>query len=367
MSEKFKIRLILSISVIVLIVFLYYLRSITIPILIAAIFAYILDPVIDKLEKYHLSRSKAIFMLTFAAVAIFFLLLLLIVPAVESELRETVKKLPHYAVAFKNKIGPLIDETLSKAFPDSTYRVDMLLTQGEKMLKEVPLDIWKQVFQVMSSTFKGTLSLFISIFGTLIIPLYLYFLLKDFDRFKDGIVSLIPERKREFIVLKFCEIDETLSAFIRGQLSICLILAIIYSIGLSLIGVDLALIIGILSGIAFLIPYVGTFLGILAASVMAALEFHDFTHIIYVLALYGGAQALEGAVITPKIIGEKIGLHPLVIIVAIITGGELFGLMGMLLAVPVAAILKIVIHTALDNYKESPYFKGDKVPKRALK
>ncbi len=337
---------------------LYYLRSITIPILAAAIFAYILDPVIDKFEKYHIGRSTSILLLTFVAVAFFCLLLLLIVPAIESELRNAVKNLPRYATTFKEEIGPFIDRMLLKISPNSGYSVDMLLKEGEGILKKVPLDIWKQVLTLMTSTFKGTLSLFISIIGTLIIPLYLYYLLKDFDNIKEGIVSLIPERRRDFVVSKFSEIDEALSAFIRGQLSICLILAFIYSIGLTLIGVDLALVIGIFSGIAFLIPYVGTFLGILAASFMAVLEFHDVRHIIYILILYGGAQALEGAVITPKSIGDKIGLHPLVIIVAIITGGELFGLMGMLVAVPVAAILKIVISSALENYRQSPYFKG---------
>ena len=358
MSEKWKNRLVLVILSIAFLYLLYYLRSITIPIFIAAIFAYLLDPVIDRFEKYRISRSNSILLLTFVAVIVFCLALLLVIPAIEGELREAVKNLPLYAAAFKEKIGPFIDNLLLSLFPGGEYRIETLIKEGEVGLKKVPLDIWKQILTVMTSTFKSTLSLFISIIGALIIPLYLYYILKDFDNIKEGILSLIPVGNRDYLIVKFAEIDETLSAFIRGQLLICLILALIYSVGLSIIGVDLALVIGILSGIAFLIPYVGTIAGIVAASMMAVLEFHDITHVIYVLILYGTAQLLEGTVITPKIIGDKMGLHPLLIIVAIITGGELFGLMGMLLAVPVAAILKILMLSLLENYKESPYFKG---------
>ncbi len=358
MSEKWKSRLVLAILSIAFIYLLYYLRSITIPIFIAAIFAYLLDPVIDKFEKFHMSRSNSILLLTFIAVIVFCLALLLVIPAIEGELREAAKNLPHYAATFKEKIGPLIDSILLTVFPGGEYRVENLIKEGEVVLKKIPLDIWKQVLTVMTSTFKNTLSLFISVIGTLIIPLYLYYILKDFDSIKAGVLSLIPDGKKDYVISKFVEIDETLSAFIRGQLLICLILGLIYSIGLSVIGVDLALVIGLLSGVAFLIPYVGTVAGIVAASMMALLEFHDITHVIYVLILYGTAQVLEGTVITPKIIGDKMGLHPLLIIVAIITGGELFGLMGMLLAVPVAAILKILMLSLLENYKESPYFKG---------
>lgn len=358
MSEKWKMRLVFALFGFAFIYLLYYLRSVTIPIFIAAIFAYLLDPVIDKFEEYRINRSSSILLLTFVAVISLCLALLLIVPAIEGELRDAAKNLPHYAATFKEKIGPFVDKILLTFFPGGEYRIETLIKEGEVVLKKVPLDIWKQVLTVMTSTFKSTLSLFISFIGTLIIPLYLYYILKDFDKIKKGALSLIPDGKKDYVISKFVEIDETLSAFIRGQLLICLILGLIYSVGLSLIGVDLALVIGILSGIAFLIPYVGTIAGIVAASMMAVLEFHDIKHVIYVLILYGTAQVLEGTVITPKIIGDKIGLHPLLIIVAIITGGELFGLMGMLVAVPVAAILKILILSLLENYKESPYFKG---------
>ncbi len=125
------------------------------------------------------------------------------------------------------------------------------------------------------------------------------------------------------------------------------------------IGVDLALVIGILSGAAFIIPYIGTILGIIAASSMAFVVFHDITHIIYVFILYGGAQVLEGAVITPRVIGDKVGLHPLAIILSIIIGGELFGFLGILLAVPTAATLKIFTFSAIDSYKNSSYYQSN--------
>jgi predicted PurR-regulated permease PerM len=357
LKDGWKYRVITTLSIIAVVYLLYLLRTVTIPILIAAILAYLLDPVIDKLETLKLSRSTSIILITLAGLLVVVLLLFMLIPAIENELKVAAKSIPLYLKRFKSEVMPWLEEMLGKILPQATFTIDSLLKEGEALFKEVPLDIWNKVLQGIAATFRGTISFFISIIGVMIIPLYLYYILKDFDNLKEGIISLVPFRSRDFITSKFREVDDALSSFIRGQMMICLILAIIYSIGLTIIGIDLSLVIGILSGAAFIIPYLGTLIGGGVAVVMAFLKFHDFVHVIYVLLLFGGAQALEGAIITPKIIGEKMGLHPLVIILSIIIGGEIFGFIGILLAVPAAASLKIFADSALESYRESAYFK----------
>lgn len=337
---------------------LYVLRSVTIPILIATIMAYLLDPLVDRLEGFRMSRGTSILSLTLIAVLFIILAVLLVIPAIEGELRTAAASLPEYLDTFKKEMAPFVERVLGKVFPRATFTIEELLREGEGLVKKIPLDVWNYALKTMAATFKGTLSLVISIIGVLILPLYVYYILKDFDAFKEGIVSLIPPRSRTFVVEKFSEVDEVLSAFVRGQLMICLLLAILYSIGLYIIGIDLALLIGVLSGAAFIIPYIGTIFGITVASVMALLQFHDVWHIVYVLLLYGGVQVVEGTLITPRIIGEKVGLHPLAIILSIIIGGELFGFLGILLAVPAAATLKIFTNTVIESYRESDYYKA---------
>jgi len=359
LDKKWQNRAITTLLIIIIIYLLYTLRSVTIPILIATITAYLLDPLVDRFERFKIGRGASILFLTLCTVAFFSMVILLVIPAVESEFMTFVKSMPQYMEKIKLELSPVFDRAFHSLFPTSDFSTMDLLKEGESLLKKIPADFLKKILLAITSTFKGTLSLFVSIVGILIMPLYIYYILKDFDSFKDGIISLVPPRSRSFIISQLKEVDIALSSFVRGQIIICVILAAIYSTGLYIIGVDLALVIGILSGAAFIIPYVGTILGIIAASFMAFIEFHDIIHILYVFALYGGAQVLEGTLITPRVIGDKVGLHPLAIILSIITGGELFGFLGILLAVPVAATLKIFTLSAIAGYKESSYYKNN--------
>lgn len=354
MTEKWIHRFVAAFAVIGAVYTLYYLRTVTIPILIAAFLAYLLDPVIDRLEGFKISRRRSILLLTILSISLILLALLTVIPAVERELSAAAKSLPKYLNKIKQNVVPHLEGLARQYFP--AYSIQELLQKGESFITNVPPDIWKRFLSALLLTFKGTLGFVVSVIGTLIIPLYLYYILKDFDVFKEQLISLIPVSSRDFVVEKLREVDSALSAFIRGQLLICLILAAIYSAGLSIIGIDLPIAIGTLSGAAFIIPYVGTLLGGSAAVFVAFLKFQDFLHPLYVVLLYGGAQLLEGTFITPKIIGDKMGLHPLVIIVSIITGGELFGFVGILIAVPAVAAIKIFAAAALESYRKSAFY-----------
>lgn len=358
LNEKSKFSLIATLAIAAFIFGLYLLKAVTIPILIAVILAYILDPLIDKLETYKIGRSPAILLLTL--ITVFFLLIatVIILPAIEGEIKTVVKKLPAYMEVIKNEALPKIEGIISKVLPGKVINLSSIIAEGESALRKAPIDIWKSLLSGMTSTLKGTLSLIISIIGAMIIPLYLYYILKDFDSFKEKIMSIIPPRSRAKVLEMAGETDEVLSAFIRGQMMVCLILAILYAIGLGIIGIDLAIVIGFLSGALFIIPYLGTVIGLLFASTMAYLQFHDLNHLIYVAALYGAVQIVEGVIITPKIVGEKVGLHPLAVILSVIIAGELFGFLGILLAVPTAAVLKIFASSVEEQYRQSKFFKA---------
>jgi predicted PurR-regulated permease PerM len=170
--------------------------------------------------------------------------------------------------------------------------------------------------------------------------------------------SFIPERYRSVYNEKLGEIDAVLRGFIRGQLSVCAILAVLYSIGLYFIDIDLAIAIGTLAGITFIIPYVGTIIGICLSVVMALLKFHDMLHPLLCLGWFCLVQTLEGMVITPKIVGDTVGLHPLVAIIALLIGGQMFGIMGMLLAVPATAVLQVFLRSLAAWYRESDFYRG---------
>lgn len=357
MTEAAKNRLLTLAGIAIAIGALYFLRSVTMPIIVAAMIAYLLDPLIDKMEERKLGRSTSIFILLSAFIVSFITALLLLVPAIEAELATVVKKLPAYMNTLKDNAIPLIERLLASVFPGDRINLHSLLPEGKELVSKIPVDFWKRVVATLTSTLKGTFSIVISLIGTMIIPLYIYYLLKDFDNLKNKVLELVPPGRRGFIKARGGEIDTVLSAFIRGQAIVCLILAIFYTTGLLIIGLDLAFIIGIISGAAFIIPYLGTALGILLASLFAFLQFGDVIHLVYVVILYGVAQAVEGTLLTPRIVGDKVGLHPLAVIIAVITGGELFGFTGILLAIPVAAILKIFIEDALESYQKSSYFK----------
>jgi predicted PurR-regulated permease PerM len=358
LNEKNRFTLIATLAIVAFIFALYLLKTVTIPILIAVILAYLLDPLIDKLETYKINRSPAILLLTLLTVFVLLIAALILLPAIEGEIKTAINKLPAYIEVFQSEALPKIERMVSKVLPGKAFSLSSIIAEGESALRKAPIDIWKSLLAGMTSTLKGTLSLIISIIGAMIIPLYLYYILRDFDSFKEKIMSIVPPRNRVNVLEKARETDEVLSAFIRGQMMVCLILAILYAIGLSVIGIDLAIVIGFLSGVLFIIPYLGTIIGLLLASTIAYLQFHDLNYLLYVAALYGAVQILEGFIITPKIVGEKVGLHPLAVILSVIIAGELFGFLGILIAVPAAAVLKIFASSAEEQYKQSKFFKA---------
>jgi len=276
------------------------------------------------------------------------ILLAFLVPTVKSEVLFLQKNLPRYVENLYNMVPHAVFQWFGIA---EERDLQSLINRGLELAKNLSFDLVNQVAIFLSRAFTSTLRFFVALLSYFIIPVYLFYLLRDFDRMKDALVDLIPFPWRQPAISFSLEIDGVLSGFIRGQLTVCLVLAMIYSFGLLFIGIDLPFMIGILSGVAFIIPYLGTILGIVIAGIMAIVKFHDALHPLLVLGLFGLAQALEGTVITPRIVGDRVGLHPLGTIIAVLIGGELFGFLGLLSAVPVVASLNVLLKHGLGRYR----------------
>ena len=193
-----------------------------------------------------------------------------------------------------------------------------------------------------------------------LIPVVTFYLLRDWDLLIKGIRELLPRKIEPTVSTLASEIDEVLGAFVRGQLMVMFALGVIYTAGLWLIGLDLAFIIGMGAGLLSVVPYLGTAVGLVAAVLAAIFQFQDLFHTIMVLLVFGAGQMLEGMVLTPKLVGDRIGLHPVVVIFAVLAGGQLFGFLGILLALPVASALNVLVRHLRDEYTKSTLYHEDK-------
>lgn len=334
----------------------YQLGSIFFPPFIALFLAYLFEPLVDRLSALIRSRTLAI-LLVFAGIVLLLAgIVFFYVTAIRSEFADVQLNLPHYAERFYAIIPQKVKAFLEIDTPD---KVQLQISRLLGQLKAVSFDLVRESLTVIRKAFSSTLAIVLAVLGYCITPLYLYYFLNDLPKLEEGVLSLVPLRLRDQWLARSREIGGLLSAFVRGQLLVCAILAVLYSIGLSLIGIDLAVVVGTLAGITFIIPYVGTILGIIFSVFLAILKFHDLLHPLLCLGWFGIVQALEGAIITPKIVGDRVGLHPVTTILALLVGGQLFGIAGMILAVPAAAVLKVFAGMLRDAYLESSYYRKE--------
>jgi predicted PurR-regulated permease PerM len=340
-------------------VLLYVLRNALIPVAVAVFLAYLLDPVIDRLQARKIPRSAAIFILAgvlFAAVAVVGGFLAV---QAQRELVALFNDLPKYFETIQVKLVPLASQYLHITLPAT---LSDAINEAKAQLGHIDPAALKPVSNLVGKITRSTLAFVSWALGLVIIPVFLFYFLRDWDKLKAGAVEYMPHSYRDYVVTKARQIDEILGAFMRGQFTVCVILGVLYSVGLMLTGIDLAVVIGLSAGILFIVPYLGTILGIVAASVMALLKFGLSWQLLGVWAAFGAAQLLEGTVITPRIMGDKVGLSPVVVIFALLVGADLLGILGMLIAVPCAAVIKVFVQEGLTKYRGSEFFLGKDAP-----
>ena len=340
----------------IVLVFLGYLLvllgPILSPFLIAALLAYLVDPVTDKLESYKLSRTSAVLVVFSVIMLIFLLLVLILLPKISSQLTVLIKQIPLALNLLEEHLLPFLQQNLGVEASSLDFDLIKSLVQGNV----------KQTGSIVNNIVSGLASSGLAIVAWLanmvLIPVVLFYLLRDWDVMISKINNLLPRDLESKISTLAIECDEVLGAFMKGQLMVMLALGIVYSLGLWMVGLDLALIVGMLAGLASIVPYMGFVVGIIAAVIAAMVQFNDPSILIWVGLVFMVGQALEGMLLTPLMVGDKIGLHPVAVIFAIMAGGQLFGFIGILIALPVAAVVMVFLRHLHYGYKQSRLYES---------
>jgi len=332
---------------------LYLLGPILSPFMFAALLAYLGDPLVDKLEARKLSRVLSVvivFTLIFSVVVIVPLLLL---PVIETQLGVLVRSLPGYIDWITATFLPALQEWLG--VDPATFDV--------ARVKAALMANWKDTGSIAANVVayvtSSGVAMLVWLANMVLVPVLTFYMLVDWDYFVAGVRDLLPRSIEPTVTRLSLEADEMLSAFLRGQFLVMLSLGLIYSVGLSIIGLDTAVLVGLLAGLVSFVPYLGVIVGLIAASVAMLFQAHDFMQLIPVGIVFGIGQMLEGMVLTPWLVGDRIGLHPVTVMFAVLAGGQLFGFVGILLALPVASVLVVLVRHAREQYKASDLYGVD--------
>jgi predicted PurR-regulated permease PerM len=322
--------------------------------LLSFLVAYVLNPLVTRLARLRFLGRTSATLITMAGLIVGILAVLFgIIPQVVDEFRLFLGRLPELTAKFQQTGIPWIEQNMGVAIPDTW---DDAFTQLMTGLEDKGSEIIGPATQVATKVFGHTASAVFAVVGTLMFPLFLFFILKDFPKIVAAIDGLIPNRNRADVRELARDVDKSLSAFLHGQFTVMLVLGTLYSVGYSIVGIPVAIGVGLLTGLLCFIPYVGAATGFVIALLLALLEMKGWGSIAGVAGVFVVVQVLDAVLITPRIIGGKLGLQPLWIIIALMAGGELFGFLGVLLAVPATAVLKIVIGRTIERYRRSSLF-----------
>jgi len=335
---------------------LYWLAPVLTPFMAAAALAYMGDPLVDRLEAWRLPRTLGVVLVFVVLTSLGITLMLILIPMLERQIHVMVTKLPGYIDWLTHKGLPAISSFLGVETPV----VDMV------QIKQALQQHWQSAgglaTQLLGSVTQYSVTLFATLANLVLIPVVAFYLLRDWDVLVARVHVLLPRRLEKKIVLVAKESDQVLGAFLRGQMLVMLALAIIYSLGLKLVGLDLAFLIGLLAGLVSFVPYLGFIVGIVVASLAALMQFHELMPLLYVALVFGIGQMLEGMVLTPLLVGDRIGLHPVAVMFAVLAGGQLFGFLGVLLALPVAAVIAVILRHVHEWYTTHPAYSASSAP-----
>jgi predicted PurR-regulated permease PerM len=330
---------------------LYLLRGVLLPFVAGMAIAYLLDPVVDRLERWCRSRILATCIVTIAFVVVVVAVLMLLVPLIQSQVIGLVESLPNLIAALQARAAPLL--VIVERYLSVEEMADLRAMLGGQIG-----GIVRWMGQALGSVVTSGLALVSILSLVFITPVVTFYLLRDWDRLVTSVDRWLPREHAEVIREQVRLIDRTLAGYARGQAMVCLFLAVFYGGLLTLAGLDFGLIVGLTAGVLSFIPYVGTITGFVASMGIAFAQFPDWGSILLVLAIFVAGQVIEGNVLTPKLVGERIGLHPVWVIFALLAGGALFGFVGVLLGLPIAAVIGVLARFGLQRYMASPFYRG---------
>jgi predicted PurR-regulated permease PerM len=333
----------------------YALKGIVAPVLLAFLLAYAFAPLVEILEKRKVPRAGASILCLILVLIVFVGLVSLIFPALQQEIRQLAQKIPVYLAKIKESAIPWIENTFGVQLPQSFQET---LEYSKQQWADRADEIAGPLTSIFSTVLSSTFSLLASLIYLVIIPLFTFYFLQDYGKITNWFKNLVPYRYRQKVGEILSEIDSVLSGFIRGQLIICSILAFVYSVILSILGIPAAITIGIVAGLFNLVPYLGTATGLLLSCLFLLLEGMPAIDYLYVGITFSVVAGLDGMFLTPKVLGKKLGLPPVAVILAIMAFSEVFGFLGVLMAVPVTAIVKVLgVHTLVAYRKSDHYTK----------
>lgn len=336
------------------------LENLSTLLILSFLLAYVLNPLVTRLAAVRfINRTAATILAMLGLVVCLFAVLVVVVPEVVDEFQQLLTLLPGYLRRVREAAVPWVQSQFGVVMPMSVAEA---VDQFGKELNNLAPRIFNTATQLAGTVFGGTFSIAAKVAAVLMFPFFVFFLLKDFPKISAAVKELIPRRNKQNVLVLAKRIDESLSAFLHGQFIVMLVLGTLYSIGYSIVGIPVALGVGLLTGLLCFIPYVGAATGFVIALLLSLLQYQGPGTVFGVMAVFGIVQLLDAVLITPKIIGGQLGLSPLWIVVALMAGGELFGFMGVLLAVPITAVMKVLVAHTVERYKDSVAYRDSITP-----
>lgn len=329
---------------------LYLLGPVLSPFVAAALFAYLFNPLVEVLERRGVGRawgvSLVFIVLTLALVGI----VLVLIPFIERQIANFLEQLPRWTAWAQNVASPWVEAHLGISLGsfDSQGIVGMLQAHWK--------DAGGFAAAVVAGVSKSGFAVLGWVLNAVIVPVAAFYLLRDWNIVVDRVHALIPRSIEPVVVRLARESDETLGGFLRGQLSVMIVLGIIYGLGLWMVGISVGPLIGMIAGLISFVPYLGAIVGVGMGIIAALVQYQDWFHVLLVLAVFAIGQTLEGYVLVPKLVGDRIGMHPVAVMFAILAGGQLFGFVGVLLALPIAAIVMVLLRYAYERYTQSEMY-----------
>jgi predicted PurR-regulated permease PerM len=345
-------------ALVLLVLAMWLLREVLLPFVAGITLAYFLNPLADRLERLGVSRMVASLIMIAVVILSFVILALLFMPILGAQISAFVQGLPSTITRLQTVLTDETKEWLTKIvgdrLPDLNKSLGEIVTEGAKWIVTFLASIWA-----------GGQALFSIVTLLVIAPVIAFYVLYDWHKMIAKVDSWVPRRNRETVRALAREMDRAIAGFVRGQAGVGLVLGAFYAVALTLAGLNFGFLIGMISGLISFIPYVGSLTGLLLAAVVAIAQFWpEWKWILLIVAIFFSGQFLEGYILQPKLVGESVGLHPVWLMFALFAFGYLFGFVGLLLAVPIAAAMGVLIRFGLKQYMASSLYTGAKPPRR---
>lgn len=339
----------LAITAAILYVF-WLLAPVLMPFAVAAMLAYLGDPLADRLQRLGLGRTLAVSIVFIVLLLVTVGALILLIPLISRQIDNLVENMPRYVDWARNTALPWVQAKLH--VDPSAFDTDRLIQQ----IKDHLGSIGNAASVVLGKISRSSVGVILWLTNMVLIPVVAFYLLRDWDRLVAWIDRMLPRSIEPTVAHLAREADSVLGAFVRGQLLVMLALGIFYGVALTLMGLSVGPLIGMIAGLLSFVPYLGFIVGFGSALIAALVQYGDWTHVLLVGGIFLVGQLLEGYVLVPQLVGDKIGLHPVAVIFAVLAGGYLFGFLGVLLALPAASVILVLLRYLAERYRQSDLY-----------